>query len=218
MAFNYPCDLDRVDIVLPRSAHDRMYVSLNNKKQLLNAEGNNGYAYCVAGTTRDGLQQSIDLMRDPADVVDDGEVVTMSVIELLHRWRSFILDGEPTLLLGCEDYWCESALCSPNGVLYPHPYTMISYLVDKDGNKITNEFGSLLSAGSLTQLLMFVMYPTPSLLERFYKNDITIKAEPLIYLAEEHKLIVCEGSTCSTSMAIAHSSIGRQKNEGDNNV
>jgi hypothetical protein len=55
-------------------------------------------------------------------------------------------------------------------------------------------------------------------MEGFYKNELQIRAEPLLYLAERHKMINCEGSLCNVAMAIAHSSIARRKQNEEENV
>lgn len=220
MAFNYPCDLENMDVVLPFKLSDKLYISVNAQNKLLNAEGNNGYAYVVAGTTPEKLKLSIEHVDSSHDKPMESDTVAVSAIEILHRWRSLILDGVPTLVLGCEDYWCDTALCGPNGVLYPHPYTIVSYLVDRDGKAVTDTFNSLRCAGSQTQLIVNVLYNNDDLLKQFYQNDLKIVSEPLVYLADQYKMINCEGSTCSVPMAIAHSAIARQKanNEENNNV
>jgi len=218
MAFSFPCDLENIDVVLPMRYREKLYVTINDNEKLLNAEGDNGYAYVVAGTTVDNLKKSISHISTDDDELKDDDITEITALELLIRWRSFILDGKPTLVLGCEDYWCDTALCSPNGVLYPHPYSIVSYLVDKDGTPQLDEFGSLLCAGSQTQLLVTVLYKKQSLMEGFYKNELQIRAEPLLYLAERHKMINCEGSLCNVAMAIAHSSIARQKQNEEENV
>jgi len=218
MAFNYPCDIEDCDVVLPLKQNDHVYISVNSDGKVLSAESNNGYAYAVVGTTKENLQKSIATIHDNYENTDDDDIQKVTLLEIILRWRALIWDGKPTLILGCEDYWCDTALCSPNGVLYPHAYTIVTYATEKDGTEITDEFNALICAGSMTQFLINVLNKNDNLLQRFYKDEVNVMSKPLIYLAEKFRSVVCEGSTCNVSMAIAHSNIVRTTQKDNDNV
>jgi len=99
MAFSFPCDLENIDVVLPMRYREKLYVTINDNEKLLNAEGDNGYAYVVAGTTVDNLKKSISHISTDNDELKDDDITEITALELLIRWRSFILDGKPTLVL-----------------------------------------------------------------------------------------------------------------------
>lgn len=183
-------------------------VQNNEEQNILCAEGINGYSFIFYGDTEEDLKKSIDAY------IDDVQYVTkrISLIELLYTWRAIVYKEERHLVIGCRDYLCDTALSSPSGMLYPHAFLLISYLLDENERPMLDEWGSLICAGSPTRLIQTSCYDNKDLLLRVYGNKVSIKTEPLIFLAKKYKSLLCEGSSCNVPMALAHSYHARNSN------
>lgn len=203
MAFENPCSLEHMDTVLQ---HDMSHVGFiaikdNNTNDVLCVEGINGYSFIFFGDTEECLQKSVD------SYINDMPYKTkqISLIELLYSWRSIVYKEERRLVMGCRDYLCDTGLASPHGMLYPHAFSILCYLIDEEERPLTDEWGSLICAGSPTRLIQSSCYADKELMLKVYGNKVKIKTEPLIFIAKHYKSLLCEGSTCNVPMALAHS-------------
>jgi hypothetical protein len=210
MAFENPCSLEHMDTVLQNDSNYLGWIAIQNDKQQnrLCVEGMNGYSFVFYGDTEDQLKESI------KDYIEDVEYITkrISLLELLHDWRAIVYNKERSLIMGCRDYLCDTALSSPGGMLYPHAFSLISYLLDEEERPMVDEWGSLICAGSPTRLIQTSCYDNKELLLKVYGNKVTIRTEPLIFLAKRYKSLLCEGSSCNVPMALAHSYHARNSN------
>jgi len=203
MAFESPCSLEYMDTVIPFNLDHLGWIAIqdNGSQDVMCVEGHNGYSFVFYDDTEELLRESI-----KSYVTDVNYLVKrVSLLEILHSWRAMVYKGERQLIMGCKNYLCDTALSSPAGMLYPHAFNLISYLVDASGNALTDEWGSLICAGSPTRLIQSACYDKNELLLSVYGNKTQIKTEPLIFIAKHYKSVFCEGFTCNVPLALAHS-------------
>jgi hypothetical protein len=203
MAFENPCSLEHMDVVLDLKRFDRGWIAVksDDNQNIMCAEGVSGYSFAFFEDTEDELTETIKTYTDRTDYVTK----EISVLDLLHDWRSIIYKQERQLIVGCKDYMCDTALTSPYGMLYPHAFSLICYLTDTNGKPMFDEWGSLLSAGSPYRLIQHVCAENNKLMLDVFSNKATIQTTPLIYLAKTYKSLLCEGFTCNVPLAISHS-------------
>jgi hypothetical protein len=202
MAFENPCSLEHMDVVLPNTSDYNGWIATqpDDKDSVLCVENSNGYSFIFYDDTEEELHKSVAQYTDTKY-----NTKQVSVLNVLHSWRALIYKNNQSLVIGCKDYLCDTALVASGGMLYPHAFSLISYLLDENNKPMIDEWGSLICAGSPSRLIQSSCAENQDLMLGIYSKKISMRTEPLIFLAKQYKSLLCEGSMCNVPLAIAHS-------------